>query len=94
MADQRVLDHADDASAFTAIHNSVKRGDIIAVTGKPGACKSGELSIFPVHMEVCCQILQADCLKTCFLCLRSALTVHPYVLWPSVDYGVTVHELH
>jgi lysyl-tRNA synthetase class 2 len=53
MADQRVSEHAEDAAAFTALHNSVKRGDIIAVTGKPGASKKGELSIFPVHMEVC-----------------------------------------
>jgi lysyl-tRNA synthetase, class II len=57
MADQRVSEHSDDVSAFTSLHNSVKRGDIIAVTGKPGASKKGELSIFPVHMEVRCSLI-------------------------------------
>jgi lysyl-tRNA synthetase, class II len=52
MADQRVSEHAENLGLFVALHNAVKRGDIVGVRGKPGASKKGELSIFPVHMEV------------------------------------------
>lgn len=52
MADQRVSEHAENPELFVALHNAVKRGDIVGIRGKPGASKKGELSIFPVHMEV------------------------------------------
>ncbi len=32
---------------FQRLHNDVKRGDIVGVTGFPGKSKKGELSIFP-----------------------------------------------
>ncbi|KAM1087608.1 hypothetical protein EV1_013099 [Malus domestica] len=36
-----------DESEFCKFHSSVKRGDIVGVTGFPGKTKRGELSIFP-----------------------------------------------
>jgi len=38
--------------AFHNIHRIVKRGDIIGVRGYPGKSKTGELSIFPVEMQM------------------------------------------
>lgn len=35
---------------FRDIHNLLKRGDIVGVTGYPGKSKKGELSIFPTDM--------------------------------------------
>lgn len=52
MADQRVSEHAENDDQFATLHSGVKRGDIVGIQGKPGASKKGELSIFPVHMEV------------------------------------------
>lgn len=53
MASQNVSEHSEDLDAFSQLHNSVKRGDIVGVIGKPGASKNGELSIFPTSMQVC-----------------------------------------
>lgn len=39
-------------NAFREIHNLVKRGDIVGVTGFPGKSKKGELSIFPTCIEL------------------------------------------
>ncbi|XWS09407.1 hypothetical protein CRYUN_Cryun40dG0082600 [Craigia yunnanensis] len=36
-----------DEAEFAKFHSSVKRGDIVGVTGFPGKTKRGELSIFP-----------------------------------------------
>ncbi|XP_031258572.1 lysine--tRNA ligase, partial [Pistacia vera] len=36
-----------DEAEFSKFHSSVKRGDIVGVTGFPGKTKRGELSIFP-----------------------------------------------
>lgn len=52
MASLSCSEHAEDAEAFAKLHNGVKRGDIVGIVGHPGASKNGELSIFPVHMEV------------------------------------------
>lgn len=52
MASLAISDLAEDADAFVRLHNSVKRGDIVGVVGHPGASKNGELSIFPVSMQV------------------------------------------
>lgn len=41
-----------DLSGFAALMNSVKRGDIIGVTGHPGKSKRGELSVFPTSLKV------------------------------------------
>ena len=38
--------------AFIALHNSIKRGDIVGITGYPGKSKKGELSIFPRSMTI------------------------------------------
>lgn len=38
--------------AFREIHNSIKRGDIVGVTGFPGKSKKGELSIFPKNISL------------------------------------------
>ncbi|XP_057546928.1 lysine--tRNA ligase-like [Amaranthus tricolor] len=45
MADARTSEL--DEAEFSKFHDSVKRGDIIGVTGFPGKTKRGELSIFP-----------------------------------------------
>ena len=50
MADAR--NFGMDEEAFGKLHASIKRGDIVGVRGYPGKSKRGELSIFPVHMEV------------------------------------------
>lgn len=36
-----------DEDAFIALHNEIRRGDIIGVVGFPGKSKKGELSVFP-----------------------------------------------
>ena len=41
-----------DLEAFQRLMNSVKRGDIVGITGFPGKSKRGELSVFPTHLEV------------------------------------------
>lgn len=38
--------------AFFKIHRTIKRGDVIGVKGYPGKSKKGELSIFPVEMQL------------------------------------------
>ena len=63
MADLRVSEHAENPDKFIALHNGVKRGDIVGVRGKPGASKKGELSIFPVHMEVRVSLFAAAVLQ-------------------------------
>lgn len=37
---------------FQRLMNSVKRGDIVGVAGRPGKSKRGELSIFPQSLQV------------------------------------------
>jgi lysyl-tRNA synthetase class II len=37
---------------FQKLHASTRRGDIIGVTGFPGATKRGELSLFPRSFQV------------------------------------------
>lgn len=49
MADRKV-----DKDDFT-IHNVLRRGDIVGVTGFPGKSKRGELSIFPHSVTVLAQ---------------------------------------
>ncbi|MBA0613111.1 hypothetical protein Godav_013620, partial [Gossypium davidsonii] len=41
-----------DEAEFAKFHSSVKRGDIVGVTGFPGKTKRGELSIFPKSFTV------------------------------------------
>ncbi|CAN1355324.1 Lysine--tRNA ligase, cytoplasmic [Linum perenne] len=41
-----------EEAEFSRFHSSVKRGDIVGVTGFPGKTKRGELSIFPSRFEV------------------------------------------
>lgn len=42
----------ESEDAFFKIHKTLKRGDIIGVTGYPGKSKNGELSIFPKAMQL------------------------------------------
>ena len=44
--------YADGEDAFFAVHASLRRGDIVGVTGMPGKSKKGELSIFPSKMQL------------------------------------------
>mmetsp|Transcript_42481 Transcript_42481/g.51543 ORF Transcript_42481/g.51543 Transcript_42481/m.51543 type:complete len:594 (-) Transcript_42481:217-1998(-) len=37
---------------FQKFHNTTRRGDILGITGFPGKSKRGELSIFPISMEL------------------------------------------
>lgn len=50
MSDLSRYDGGEDA--FRDIHNQLKRGDIVGVTGLPGKSKKGELSIFPTKLEL------------------------------------------
>ncbi|KAL9265860.1 Lysine--tRNA ligase, cytoplasmic-like protein [Drosera capensis] len=50
MADARTSEL--DEAEFYKFHSSVKRGDIVGVTGFPGKSKRGELSIFPKTLVV------------------------------------------
>ncbi|KAL0039564.1 hypothetical protein WJX77_002057 [Trebouxia sp. C0004] len=45
MADARVSGLDDEA--FGALHNTIRRGDLVGVKGLPGKSKRGELSVFP-----------------------------------------------
>lgn len=36
-----------DDEAFGALHNTIRRGDLVGVKGLPGKSKRGELSVFP-----------------------------------------------
>ncbi|PPE02909.1 hypothetical protein GOBAR_DD00069 [Gossypium barbadense] len=51
MADARFMGNSSksglDEAEFAKFHSTVKRGDIVGVTGFPGKTKRGELSIFP-----------------------------------------------
>uniref|UniRef100_A0A0A9W570 Lysine--tRNA ligase n=1 Tax=Lygus hesperus TaxID=30085 RepID=A0A0A9W570_LYGHE len=47
----------DDQNNFTNVHNQIKRGDIIGVTGYPSLSKSGEFSVCATHLKL---------LSTCF----------------------------
>lgn len=41
-----------ELESFQKLMNSIKRGDIVGITGFPGKSKRGELSIFPSAMQV------------------------------------------
>ncbi|WCJ34858.1 Lysine--tRNA ligase [Euphorbia peplus] len=41
-----------DEAEFSRFHSTVKRGDLVGLTGFPGKTKKGELSIFPVSFQV------------------------------------------
>jgi lysyl-tRNA synthetase, class II len=49
--------YSDGEEAFGKIHRTLRRGDIVGVTGAPGKSKKGELSIFPTKI-----ILLSPCL--------------------------------
>lgn len=44
--------YAAGEDAFYKIHRTIKRGDVIGVKGYPGKSKKGELSIFPVEIQL------------------------------------------
>jgi lysyl-tRNA synthetase class 2 len=44
--------YAAGEEAFYKIHRLIKRGDVIGVKGHPGKSKKGELSIFPVEIQL------------------------------------------
>uniref|UniRef100_A0A7S3QG11 Lysine--tRNA ligase n=1 Tax=Chaetoceros debilis TaxID=122233 RepID=A0A7S3QG11_9STRA len=44
--------YATGEEAFKKIHRTIKRGDVIGVRGIAGKSKKGELSIFPVEMQL------------------------------------------
>ncbi|XP_050372453.1 lysine--tRNA ligase-like [Argentina anserina] len=50
MADARISEL--DESEFSRFHSSVKRGDLVGISGFPGKTKRGELSIFPRSFTV------------------------------------------
>ena len=41
-----------DEEAFGALHNTIRRGDLVGVKGLPGKSKRGELSVFPTSFAV------------------------------------------
>ena len=41
-----------DDDGFVALHNTIRRGDLIGVKGYPGKSKRGELSVFPKSFVV------------------------------------------
>jgi lysyl-tRNA synthetase, class II len=48
MSDLKTFSAGEEA--FYKIHRTIKRGDIVGVTGHPGKSKHGELSIFPTNI--------------------------------------------
>ena len=44
--------YAEGEAAFYKINRLIKRGDVIGVKGHPGKSKKGELSIFPVEIQL------------------------------------------
>jgi len=44
--------YAAGEEAFYKIHRLIKRGDVIGLKGRPGKSKKGELSIFPVEIQL------------------------------------------
>jgi|UPI000581AF54 lysyl-tRNA synthetase class 2 len=44
--------YAAGEEAFFKIHRTIKRGDIVGVKGRPGKSKKGELSIFPIEIQL------------------------------------------
>ncbi|CAI2362504.1 unnamed protein product [Moneuplotes crassus] len=50
----------ESSEAFTAIHSTIRRGDIVGITGVPGRTKTGELTVRPVsvvRLSYCLHIL-------------------------------------
>lgn len=41
-----------DDEGFGALHNTIRRGDLVGVKGLPGKSKRGELSVFPTSFIV------------------------------------------
>lgn len=56
-SDNNTIDEAVK-SEFRALHESLRRGDIIGVTGFPGKSGKGELSIVPRQLQVLAPCLQ------------------------------------
>ena len=57
----RVFGLSDDS--FIALHNTIRRGDLIGLKGYPGKSKRGQLSIFPNTFTVlapCLHMLPKD----------------------------------
>eukprot|EP00924_Labyrinthula_sp_SR-Ha-C_P012023 maker-scaffold_26-snap-gene-2.58-mRNA-1 protein AED:0.02 eAED:0.02 QI:274/1/1/1/1/1/2/86/597 len=50
--------YKEGEAAFFKVHNLIRYGDIIGVTGFPGKSKTGELSIFPTEIQ-----LLSPCMK-------------------------------
>lgn len=44
--------YIDGPEAWVSINSIIKRGDIVGIIGTPGKSKTGELSIFPNHMQL------------------------------------------
>lgn len=42
----------ESEEGFSAIHRTIKRGDIVGIEGAPGKSKKGELSIFPTKITL------------------------------------------
>lgn len=49
---QVMADAKSSEQDFAAIHNKIRRGDIIGVKGRPGKTKKGELSILPSNVTL------------------------------------------
>lgn len=53
MCDARYFESGGlDLASFQRLMNSVKRGDIVGLTGHPGKSKRGELSVFPTSLQI------------------------------------------
>lgn len=48
----QVQTYAEGEDSFFAVHNSLRRGDIVGAVGTPGKSKKGELSIFPTKLQL------------------------------------------
>lgn len=55
--------HDEATEEFLAVHNRLRRGDIVGVRGFPGKSQRGELSIFPKEVKLlstCLHMLPKD----------------------------------
>ncbi len=78
-----------DEEGFGALHNTIRRGDLVGVKGLPGKSKRGELSVFPqsfIVLAPCLHMLPKykleNQVKTLAASLCPCSCSASYICWP------------